>query len=305
VPELQTIIFTGLSIIAFSYATLFILNRTTMKINSTRKQLKAQKAELEKTLTERDRAYRMLNDELRVAESYVRKMLPEPLQNGCVQTDWLFVPSAVLGGDAFGYHWLDGEHFVFYLLDVSGHGVGAALYSVSLLNALRAQSLKHADFRQPRQVLQALNATFPSENHDDMFFTIWYGVFNRRDNTLRYASAGHPPAILLADSRPAVAGARLLKCRNCAVGALRDVEFSEDRLQIREKCSLYLYSDGVYEVDTPEGSMWRFDEFQNYLKRAVPVEGSRIEQLYRYVLDLKGADTLDDDFSIMELVFAD
>jgi len=70
----------------------------------------------------------------------VRSLLPAPL-SGSVETEWCFQPSEQLGGDAFGYHWIDADHFAMYLLDVSGHGVGAALLSVSVLNVLRAQAL--------------------------------------------------------------------------------------------------------------------------------------------------------------------
>ena len=53
-----------------------------------------------------------------------------------IQTDWLYVPSTQVGGGALGYHWIDNTHFIYYLLDVSGHGVAAALVSVSVLNTL-------------------------------------------------------------------------------------------------------------------------------------------------------------------------
>ena len=111
-------------------------------------------------LLQRNEAYqallesqRRLANEMRQAEHYVRSLLPEKLKQGAVRTDWRFIPSAELGGDSFGYHWLDDDHFAFYLLDVSGHGVGSALLSVSAMNALRSQALPQTDFRLPGQVL--------------------------------------------------------------------------------------------------------------------------------------------------------
>ena len=80
---------------------------------------------------ERNEAYRklaesqkQLADEVAQAAKYVCSLLPEPIKEGPVRVDWRFVPSTQLGGDSFGYHWLDDEHFAVYLLDVSGHGVG-------------------------------------------------------------------------------------------------------------------------------------------------------------------------------------
>jgi sigma-B regulation protein RsbU (phosphoserine phosphatase) len=109
------------------------------------------------------RSQKHLAEELTKAAGYVRSLLPPPL-TGKVETEWCFQPSDQLGGDAFGYHWIDEDHFAIYLLDVCGHGVGAALLSVSVLNALRAQTLPGVDSRQPEKVLAALNRAFWMEN---------------------------------------------------------------------------------------------------------------------------------------------
>ena len=105
-------------------------------------------------LLQRNEAYQALLEsqnrlanEMKQAAHYVQSLLPEKLMKGAITTDWRFIPSAELGGDSFGYHWLDDDHFAFYLLDVSGHGVGSALLSVSAMNALRSQALPQTDFR--------------------------------------------------------------------------------------------------------------------------------------------------------------
>ena len=86
---------------------------------------------------------------MREAERYVRAILPPPFAKP-LAVDWLFVPSTELGGDSFGYHWIDDEHFALYLLDVCGHGVGSALLSVAATNTLRSEALLRTDFRTPR-----------------------------------------------------------------------------------------------------------------------------------------------------------
>ena len=66
-----------------------------------------------------------------------------------------------------------------YLIDVSGHGVSAAMHSVSVANILRPKALS-VDLRDPAAVLESLNEAFPMDAHDDMYFTIWYGVYSAR-----------------------------------------------------------------------------------------------------------------------------
>src|SRR5579864_8153898 len=153
-------------------------------------------------LLERDEAYRKLEEsqhqlaeEIAQAARYVQSLLPARLE-GDVRIDWRFVPSTQLGGDMFGYHWLDSDHLALYLLDVSGHGVGSSLLAVSVNNLLASQSLPNTDCRDPGKVLARLNDIFPMEKQNGKYFTIWYGVFNRVRRTLTYSNGGHPAALL-------------------------------------------------------------------------------------------------------------
>ena len=150
-------------------------------------------------LLERNEAYaallkseQALASQLAQAAEHVVSLLPPLVTAGPIRTDWHFVPSALLGGDAFGYHWLDADHFALYLLDVCDHGVGPALLSVSVLNVLRSQSLPNTDFHVPSQVLYMLNETFQMENHNNLYFTMWYGVYNKTTGVLDYASSALP-----------------------------------------------------------------------------------------------------------------
>ena len=117
-----------------------------------------------------DRADEQYRDIQRAA-SYVQSLLPRPLLDGPIRTEWMLQPSARLGGDAFGYGCIDDHTFGLYLIDVSGHGVSAAMLSVSVVNILREHALPATDFRDPVQVLSRLNATFQMDRPDDQYFT--------------------------------------------------------------------------------------------------------------------------------------
>jgi phosphoserine phosphatase RsbU/P len=258
---------------------------------------------------ERNEAYRrlaesqkQLADEVAQAAKYVCSLLPEPINHGPVQVDWRFVPSTQLGGDSFGYHWLDDEHFAVYLLDVSGHGVGASLLSVSALNLLRSQSLPGADFHDPEQVLDCLNATFVMEQHDGRYFTIWYGVFSKTTRQLAYAGGGHPPALLLATSSPASAELQQLASHGPPIGWDMGLPFQASVITLDPGARLLILSDGVYEIEKTDGDNWAFDEFLHFMA-AVPPGINAMDHLLGYVRQLHGSNVLADDFSMLELVF--
>ena len=257
---------------------------------------------------ERNEAYRklaesekQLAEEVAQAAKYVCSLLPEPLGHGPIRVDWRFVPSTQLGGDSFGYHWLDDEHFAVYLLDVSGHGVGASLLSVSALNVLRTQSLPNTDFRNPAEVLERLNATFKMEQHDSRYFTIWYGVFSQRTHELAYAGAGHPPA-LLRNRGAATAELLRLESQGPPIGWDLGLPFETNVVTLDAGAKMAIFSDGVFEIEKPDGKNWDFDEFVQFMAALLP-DGRAMDNLLAHVQHLHGSDTLADDFSMLELAF--
>ena len=260
--------------------------------------------ELEEALTERNRAFAQLSQELAEATEYVRSILPHPISQGEIQIDWRFVPSASLGGDAFGYYKLDDDNFVIYLIDVSGHGVGAALLSVSVMNALRSQSLPDTDFKDPEQVLVSLNLAFPGEEHNDMFFTIWYGVYKKSTRELTYASGGHPPALLISDTAIDDSRATPLMTRNNVIGALADATYRKNEQIVGDRSRLYVFSDGVYEVEKSDGSMLQFQEFSEFMSNIKTDDQERLDHLYQHVKDIGNLENFEDDFTIVEVAFA-
>lgn len=179
------------------------------------------------------------------AASYVKSLLPRPLSDGPIRTEWMLRPSARLGGDALGYQPIDDHTFSIYLIDVSGHGVGAAMLSVSVLNVLREQALPATDVKDPVRVLSTLNTMFQMDRHDDQYFTMWYGVYDSLDRTLTYGTAGHHPAYLVPPGRGQT---RPLKTAGPVVGALPDARFQAERAPVAAGSLLYLFSDGVFEV---------------------------------------------------------
>ena len=260
--------------------------------------------ELRATLQERDYLLTVLKRDLVEASEYVKSTLPEPVGQGPVHVDWRFVPAATVGGDSFGYHFLDENHFAVYLLDVSGHGVGAALLSSSVNNVLRTQSLPEIDFRKPDQVLCALNKAFPGERNDYNHFSIWYGVYNKHNFTLEYCSAGHPPAILLSNIHEDEPQILKLITRNPSIGILSDIAFRKDICFVDEAYELFVFSDGVYEITKRDGAIWRFDEFADSLGQLGSINDVHyLDKLIEHVKALNVSDQFEDDFTILKLGF--
>ncbi len=255
-------------------------------------------------LLQRNAAYRQLQEDVAQAARYVQSLLPEPIAESPIQTDWTFIPSAALGGDTFGYHFLDDDRFAFYLVDVVGHGVGAALLSVSVLNAIRSRSLPSTDFRDPGQVIAALNRTFQMAQQGDKYFTAWYGVYDRSSRRIRYSGGGHPPAILVPGPGSGSTDPILLEADGPMVGAFEDLDYGSAEIDIVPGSRIYLFSDGVYEVADRQGTMWPFSQFVKVLVGLKHDDGGELTRLVDHVRQFTGAHDFEDDYSILSARFS-
>ncbi len=245
-----------------------------------------------------------LSSELRGGASYVRSLLPERLTLPELATDWEFVPSASLGGDVFGYHLLGGEDgggkLALYLIDVSGHGIEAALFSVTLMNMLKTQVLPEADFYEPASVLDKLNASFKMEEQNNLFFTAWYGVWDHLARQLVYASAGSPPAILVLPD----GSTEELSTSGMIVGVAEDAHYDSAKAEVPKGSGLYVFSDGIYEFRARDGSIFGMERFAKALVGIASEPRGERRTLDR-ILDLTKAESssrrFPDDVSILEL----
>lgn len=259
-------------------------------------------------LLERNAAFKKIEEsqkvlyaELADAAAYVRSLLPPPFE-GDLKINWLFIPSTQLGGDAFGYHWLDDKHFAIYLLDVCGHGVGAALHSISVINVLRSYNLPRANFFDPSSVLRELNQVFRMENHNNMFLTIWYGVYNKETHQIVYATGGHPPAILITGKTKETAKILELKAPGMIIGAFLEAEYENAICQVLEFNRLFIFSDGPYEILKPDETMMTLNEFIMILKSAW--EGDfDLDFILKEVQNIQGKKEFLDDVSLLEVEF--
>jgi phosphoserine phosphatase RsbU/P len=263
---------------------------------------------------------RRLEAELAEAATYVTSLLPADTPKNPsdaspaeVAVTSRFISSQELGGDCFDHYWLDPDYLVMYLLDVSGHGLGAALLSTSVLNVLRSQSLPGVNFYRPETVLKGLNETFQMSDQNEKYFTIWYGVYNRATRELSYASAGHPPALLVCPATPH-GPARLspLRTPGMPIGMMPDAVYQWERCLVAPGGRLYIFSDGIYEIypspvnansaidlDAPQLGLNGFIDLLTHIEtqRQLSLD-SIIQQVSHF-----GGNHFHDDLSLLEIAF--
>lgn len=233
------------------------------------------------------------------AARYVRALLPPAMVEGPVRADWRFVPSVAVGGDGFGYRTLPDGRFVFWLIDVMGHGLGSALLAATVMTLLREGGPPGADPADPAAVLAALDAIFPMERHGGLFFTLWYGVYDPATRRLHHAAAGHHAAFLVVGG-----AAHPVGTRNLPIGAGLSLGRAEAGIvRVPAGARLHLFSDGTFETLTPGGKQNGLSDFLPFIAAPGVPGVSEPDRILRAAQQLAGGAPFDDDVSILVLDF--
>ena len=241
-----------------------------------------------------------LTADLRRASDYVRAILPQPIMSGPVLADWHFVPSSQLGGDAFGYQFLDDRTFAGFLLDVSGHGIGSAMHAANVANAIRRRALPGVDFSDPAQVAAGLNDVFPMEEHNGLMLTLSYFVYDLPTRQLRFCAAGHHAAYLRAPDNDDPAP---LSQRGPAIGMLPVGRWAVGTMDMPQGARLYVFSDGAFEVFGADGREWTIEDLRRLIGASPAAPESEAQRVYQAVRGAVRPGPLEDDFSLLVLEF--
>ncbi|UTW13808.1 PP2C family protein-serine/threonine phosphatase [Marinobacterium rhizophilum] len=275
------------------------LNYEAQAFVATLSRLLSRAAQLEAAHRYRESLERSL-DELRedqmAAQQVQQNLLPAKLQSiGGVSFAYDLTPSLVLSGDFVDVAPLDDHLTLFYLADVSGHGASSALVTVLLKNmtnrVLRAhQRDTPLSELSPASTLYVLNREL-LDTGLGKHFTIFAGILDARNSTLKYAVGGHHPMPVLNQGGEA----RFLTGRGMPVGLFDEPFFDEHELHLADTFSLTLFSDGVLEVMAKEGSL---DKREERLRELVAAGVVMPDDLLESVL---GSASCPDDIAILTL----
>lgn len=232
-------------------------------------------AQLANKTDELSRAHEVIAQDLRAVSSLQRSFLPEvasPFSG--LNYQWLSVPSMYVSGDHLHVFELLPNVYGFYLLDVSGHGIPAAVKSMQLVQMFSDHSSSSIVFEgrldadgqrivsRPRDVVGRLNQLFQQTESDLSYFTMIYGVFNTSTRQVALCQAGHPSPLLLSSDK----SVKVLGDGGYPVGLFDLDEYTDIELTLGNEDALILYSDGVTEVLSATGEAFgenRLIEFVN------------------------------------------
>jgi sigma-B regulation protein RsbU (phosphoserine phosphatase) len=214
-----------------------------------------------------------LEAELQVARSIQRSFLPRtaPRLPG-YELGMLIEPVSSVGGDLCDFFPFKGDRLGIAVGDVSGHGVGSALFMALAFSLLRGEASPGAP---PARVLRNVNRQLLDISDSGMFVTVLYGVLDGASRQFAYARAGHPPPMLMdahgEPIRPAVDVGQML-------GVFDDLKLDAQEVILPPGGRLLLFTDGATEASDAAGNQFGEDRLYQSLRQSQGEPASRFCQ---------------------------
>lgn len=163
------------------------------------------------------------------------------------------IPAKEVGGDFYDYFVIDDDHVAVEIADVSGKGVGAALFMMISKTVLKNQLLNGLS---PAQAMTNANQQLCENNKAGLFVTVWLAVYEVSTGILRYVNAGHNPPII---KRPGDSCLYLKGKRGFVLAGLETAKYTEQEIQLKAGDELFLYTDGVTEATSKDNQLFGED----------------------------------------------
>jgi sigma-B regulation protein RsbU (phosphoserine phosphatase) len=234
-------------------------------------------------------AYRQLKADLMAAAEMQKRLLPADRLHGPLRHISLFTPSLDIGGDTLGVIDLANGRRLFFDIDVSGHGVPAALNSFALHS--RLTRLAPGDPEALAEAAQTLNEELLAQG-GDAYMTAVFGIAEGDGSRLWLIRAGHPLPILL----PAQGQPRFLDDGGLPLGMIPGVRHHVQEVALAPGDRLLIYSDGVTESGIGEDGL--VEAFERQRQCALPEMMGALE--WR-LLQTRAGQPPEDDVSMLAI----
>ncbi len=240
-----------------------------------------------------------MKHELELASHLQGAFLPQhlPTIKG-IHVTWEYIPSNYLAGDMINVMMIDDSHLAFYILDVMGHGVSAALNAFAINYFIRSSGTNSAEnyALNPGKLLTELNTKFSDYYLTESYFTMFYGILNLSMNLLTYAKGGHPSPLLLHNNGEA----EFLDQGEIPLGIMVDIHYQNYQVSLLPDDKLLIYSDGLTEMMNEQNEMYSVQRVMDVMMQN---KDHTIQQVIKKLLDhlreFSGLSKWNDDVSLI------
>ncbi|HVM53743.1 MAG TPA: PP2C family protein-serine/threonine phosphatase [Acidimicrobiales bacterium] len=238
------------------------------------------------------RAEEVLEQEALAPRRWAARLAPEELAEipGFEVGTLYRAGTGMMAGDFYDVFRTGRSRIAAVIGDVSGHGIEPSITAFQAKYLLR---LFLRQFRDPGQALEELNGQVFSQHHGEEFISMAVVVFDTEAGTLRYASAGHPPAFLWHGGE-----VRGLEATGPLISLTSDGEYTSREVPLAAGDLVLLYTDGLAEARNGE-SLFGEDRIANHLRRDPGVDVDVLCKSLGEAAEDYASGPLNDDIAIL------
>ena len=203
------------------------------------------------------------------------------------------LPSEYVGGDFYDYFKTNNGKICLVVGDISGHGLPAAMFMMSVRNTLRAIS---DVLTSPAEIMTRVNKIICERNEINMFATIWFGIIDSDSENITFANAGHPfPFVKRLDGELV----SIENEPNAPIGILEDEIYLEYSCRLTPGDEIIIYTDGIIEADDENGKQYGIDNFKKSIEAAKDPGNGFIENIVNDLVDYTKSTAFEDDVTLL------
>jgi len=182
-----------------------------------------------------------MNQASEIQQSFIKSIYPAFPDRTDIDIYSTYQPARGVSGDLFDYFFIDDEHMVLTMGDVSGKGVPAAFFMSVAQTTIKTNALEP----KANLIVEKVNKELCTSNHHQFFLTLFLGVLNVKTGILEYCNAAHTPGYIL--NKDGVV-TELAQSHGLPLGLYPDKSYSSAKIQLNANDTLVLYTDGVTEM---------------------------------------------------------
>ncbi|MDE6252491.1 MAG: SpoIIE family protein phosphatase [Lachnospiraceae bacterium] len=180
-------------------------------------------------------------------------------ENSRIRISATMVPAKYVGGDFYDYFTLSNDNVCIVIADVSGKGISAALFMARAITVVR----QYAQLGySPSEILFHTNNCLSLNNPEQMFLTVFVGIYNSNSHIFTYANGGHNTPYLISDTLIS-----LDDVSGMTVGIFEDEDYDEASVVLKNGDTVFLYTDGVNEAVNVNKEFFGINRLEDILKK--------------------------------------
>lgn len=198
--------------------------------------------------------------EINIAQNIQTGFLQDKsFQNNGIKISATMIPAKYVGGDFYDYFTLNNDNVCIVIADVSGKGITAALFMARAITVVR----QYAQLGySPSEILCHTNNCLSINNPEQMFLTVFVGIYNSNSHIFTYANGGHNTPYLMSDTLTRLDGASGL-----TVGIFEEEDYDEATAVLKDGDTVFLYTDGVNEAVNAKNEFFGINRLEDILKK--------------------------------------